>query len=267
MSASLTSVSDDEGTVVVHKDGRVLRATLSNPGRRNAITWSMYDQLARLQELVEADGDVRLVVLQGEGQAFAAGTDVSQFVDFRSGADGVAYERRVSTVIDALLDIRVPVVGVVDGPAVGAGLAIASVCDVVVATDEAVFGVPIARTLGNCIPPRVVARLQRQLGPARAMAMLFTARFVNAHDAAAAGFVHTVVPRNDLDATVEKLVTTLVAGAPLTLAALKEIDRRLEREATAVDAEDLLERCYGSTDFAEGVAAFLDHRRPQWKGY
>lgn len=266
MSAPATEVKEGEGEVLVRTDGGVVYVTLSNPGRLNAITWSMYGELSQLRDLVDADGDVRLVVIQGEGQAFAAGTDISQFAEFDSGADGVAYERQVGAVIDALLDIRVPVVAVVDGPAVGAGLAIASVCDVVVATDEAVFGVPIARTLGNCIPSRVVARLQRQLGPARAMAMLFTARLVNAQDAATAGFVHTVVPREDLDVTVKKLVGTLCAGAPLTLAALKEIDRRLERAATAVDAEDLLERCYGSDDFAEGVAAFLEHRRPQWKG-
>lgn len=261
------SLTQEDGRVLLRKEGAVFCVTLSNPGRRNAITWSMYEQLLKLDECIEKDGDIRLVILRGAGDAFAAGTDVGQFRDFRSGEDGVAYEHRVGAVIDALLTIRVPVVGVVDGPAVGAGLAIASVCDVVIATNDAVFGAPIARTLGNCLPPRIVARLQRQLGPARAMAMLYTARLISAQDAQAAGFVHTITGRGELDAAVEKLVERLLANAPLTLASLKEIDRRLDRAAATVDADDLLELCYGSSDFSEGVNAFLEHRPPQWKGF
>ena len=256
------------GRVVLRREGPVLHAVLSNPARRNAITWAMYDQLLELCDEVDADPGLRLVVVRGEGEAFAAGTDVHQFAAFgegeRGGADGVAYEHRVAAVLDRLLALRVPVLGVVDGPAVGAGLAVAAVCDVLVATTEARFGVPIARTLGNCIPAAVVARLQQRLGAGRTTAMLLTARLLGADEAAAAGFVHRVVPRAELDAAAADLVRRISAGAPLTLASLKEIDRRL---APAVaPADDLLARCYGSADFREGVAAFLDHRTPQWEG-
>jgi enoyl-CoA hydratase/carnithine racemase len=254
----------EEGTIEVHRSEGTLRVVLTNPRRRNALTWHMYDRLLDVCDEVEADETLRVVVLRGAGDAFAAGTDIRQFVDFRGGADGVAYERRIARVLSRLLGLRVPLVGVVTGPAVGAGLALAAVCDVLVATPEATFGVPIARTLGNCIPAAVVARLQRRLGAAPTMAMLLTARSIPASDAATAGFVSAVVPGPDLDDEVRDLVRRITAAAPLTLAALKEIDRRLA--APDVADEDLLQRCYGSADFREGVSAFLEHRRPHWEG-
>jgi enoyl-CoA hydratase/carnithine racemase len=256
---------EEQGRVVVRRDGAALHVELSNPRRRNALTWGMYDELLAVCQDVEADPGVRVVVLRGAGEAFAAGTDINQFVGFSSGADGIAYERRVATVLSRLVDLRVPLVGVVTGPAVGAGLALAAVCDVLVATPAARFGVPVARTLGNCIPAAVVARLQRRLGAARTMAMLLTCRLLDAEEALAAGFVHTVLGVGDLDDGVAALVARVTAAAPLSLAAFKEIDRRLA-DRTAVADEDLLERCYGSRDFHEGVTAFLEHRRPQWEG-
>lgn len=262
---STTDALPSEGEIRIRLDGAVVRVVISNPRRRNAITWAMYEQLSRLPDVVAAHDDVRLVIIQGDGEAFAAGTDIGQFVKF-DGAAGVDYERRVAGILRSLLDIRVPVLGVVDGPAVGAGLALVSVCDVVIATDQAVFGVPIARTLGNCIPAGVIARLQRQMGAARAMAMLFTATLVTAQEARDCGFVHELSSRDELDAATEQTAGRLVRGAPLTLASLKEINRRIERAAPAAQSEDLLELCYASEDFSEGVAAFLEHRRPQWKG-
>lgn len=253
------------GRVIVTRDGPVLRVVLSNPGRRNALTWAMYERLDALPG--EVTDDVRLVVVRGDGgEAFAAGTDIGQFVEFTSASDGVAYERRVAATLGGLRAIPVPVLGVVEGPAVGAGLAIAAVCDVLVATPGARFGAPIARTLGNCLPADVVRRLQLRLGAARTTAMLLTSRLLDADDAAAAGFVSAVVPREDLDAHVADVERRILAGAPLTLAALKETELRLEAAMGAVDTEDLLARCYGSADFREGVAAFLAHRPPRWQG-
>lgn len=257
-------VAPDQGEVEVHRSDGALHVVLSHPRRRNALTWHMYDRLLAVCDEVDADEAVRVVVLRGAGEAFAAGTDIRQFVEFRGEADGVAYERRVGLVLHRLLGLRVPLVGVITGPAVGAGLALAAVCDIVVATPEASFGVPIARTLGNCIPAAVVARLQRRLGVARTMAMLLTARSLPASEAAAAGFVWAVVAASELEGAVGDLIRRICAGAPLTLAALKEIDRRLA--GADVPDEDLLVRCYGSADFREGVSAFLEHRKPQWEG-
>ncbi|MDX6240476.1 MAG: hypothetical protein QOG10_5296 [Kribbellaceae bacterium] len=255
------------GELVVDPDGEILRLWLSNPGRRNAITWPMYDELERIRERVDSDSGIRVVVLRGAGgDAFAAGTDIRQFTEFTTAEQGVEYEQRVGRVLDSLLAIRVPVVAVVEGPAVGAGLALAACCDLIVATPDAVFGAPVARTLGNCLPPAVVARLNQRLGAGRTMAMLLTSRLLPATEAATAGLVHEVLDRESLDEKVEQLLTTIRRNAPLTLAAFKEIDRRIQRDGPGVDADDVLASCYGSADFQEGVAAFLDHRTPHWQG-
>ncbi len=253
------------GRVLMETADGVATVTLSNPGRRNAFTWAMYDALESACQSVAADPAVRILVIRGAGgEAFAAGTDIAQFTEFRTGQDGVDYERRVGRVLERLLAVPVPVLSVVQGPAVGAGLAVAACSDIVVATPDAVFGVPIARTLGNCLPPAVVARLQQRLGASRTMSMLLTASLLSAEDAAVSGFVSAVIPAADLETEVAALTRRVTRGAPLTLAALKELDRRLAPDVT--DADDLLERCYGSEDFREGVNAFLGHRRPSWKG-
>lgn len=257
------------GEIVVRRDtaGQVLRLGLSNPSRRNAITWPMYDRLEQVCAEAEVDPRLRVVVVRGEGgAAFAAGTDIRQFMEFATADDGVAYERRVERAFDRLGAIRVPVLAVVEGPAVGAGLAIAACCDLVVATPDAVFGAPIAQTLGNCLSPQVVARLQARLGAGHTMAMLLTSKLLSAQEAAAAGFVSQVIPRERLEEQVEALIRTICRGAPLTLAGLKEIDRRLHAAAGQVAADDVLRQCYGSRDFREGVQAFLGHRPPRWEG-
>jgi formyl-CoA transferase len=258
----------ERGSVRSRRDGPVLHVELANPARRNALTWEMYDELQKLCIAARTDPDLRVVVLRGAGEAFAAGTDIAQFTEFAGAADGLGYERRVGAVIENLLAVPVPVLGVVDGPAVGGGLALAACCDVLVATDRAVFGAPIARTLGNVLAPAAVARLQRRLGVSRTMSMLLTAGIIDAAEAAAAGFVHAVVPPDQLDEAAAELTKRLASGAPRTLAGLKEIDRRLAAADGSgdVDADDVLADCYGSADFREGVAAFVARRAPRWSG-
>ncbi|ONK11863.1 enoyl-CoA hydratase [Streptomyces sp. MP131-18] len=258
------------GEVLAVRDGACVRITLSNPERRNALTFPMYDQLAQACDVADEPG-VRAVVLRGAGgRAFAAGTDIRHFTAFgahgNAGRDGLDYERRVGRVLDRLLRLRAPLLGVVEGPAVGGGLALAAACDVLLATPDAVFGAPIARTLGNCLPAPVIARLKDRLGAGRTMAMLLTAETLAAEEARTAGFVHRVVPRGELDEHAAALVERLVTSAPLTLAAVKETDRRLLAATAPADTDDLLRRTYGSADFAEGVRAFLDHRTPRWEG-
>lgn len=259
-------MSGSAGEVRLVQDGAVWRVELANPARRNALTWTMYEQLQRIcLDAAEAPG-LRAVVIRGADGAFAAGTDINQFTDFASAEDGLVYERHMAEVLDALLSVPVPVIGVVEGPAVGGGLAIAACCDVLVAAEDACFGIPIARTLGNLIAPAVMRRLRERLGPARTTAMLMTSRLLPAAAAAAAGFVHTVTTVEEVDEAAGKLLARILDGAPLTLAAVKELDRRLSSGESGDPAEDLVARCYGSADFREGMTAFLEHRQPIWQG-
>lgn len=148
----------------------------------------------------------------------------------------------------------------------GAGLAVAAVCDIVLATPGAVFGAPIARTLGNCLPAPVIAKLQGRLGVNRTMKMLLTATMLTAEEAYAAGFVSQVLAPGDITDGLSKMFKRITTSAPLTLASVKEISRRLEKSGAIPDSDDLLGLCYGSEDFREGVTAFLEHRHPVWKG-
>ena len=254
------------GRTRVVREGALVRLVVDNPAARNALTEEMYEQLRTACADLAADPAVRLVVLQGEGDAFAAGTDVADLTAVRTGRDGVAYEGRIAAVLDAVRALPVPVVALVDGPAVGGGLALLACCDLVYATPAARFGAPVARTLGNCVSPGTTARLRAALGRALTTELLLTGRLAGAQEALAAGFLRAVVPAGEFDALVADLLARVSACAPLSVAAAKEFGRRLDDRAAAVEHDDVHARVYGSADFREGVAAFLDHRRPAWQG-
>ncbi len=246
------------------EDG-IARVTFDRPAARNAMTWEMYDALYAACEDVDARPDIRVLVLRGAGgRAFVAGTEIAQFSAFRSGTDGIAYERRIERIIGRLEAVRVPTVAVVEGYAVGGGLSLAAACDLRIATPSAQFGVPVARTLGNCLSMGTHARLVALLGEARTVEMVLTASFLSASEALEARFVTAVVEPDELEAAVARLCETLSGHAPLTMWATKQAVRRLR--ARAGDGEDLIATVYGSQDFRDGVAAFLAKRRPEWHG-
>ena len=158
--------------------GPVAFLTFDRPQARNALTWAMYDALVAACDRVDADDTVRVFVVRAEGEAFAAGTDIRQFTSFASGDEGLAYERKLDAVIDRLERVAVPTIAQVHGVAAGAGCAIALTCDFRVCTPAAQFGVPIARTLGNCLSAANVARITDLIGPARTKDLLFTGRLI-----------------------------------------------------------------------------------------
>jgi enoyl-CoA hydratase len=248
------------------RDGAVATVTFNRPHARNAMTWAMYEGLHEACERVDADEDVRVLVLRGAGgKAFVAGTDITQFQKFTGAQDGLAYEERMDRVLDRLERGRVPTVAAIAGHAVGGGLAIAAACDLRVCTAGSTFGVPIARTLGNCLSMATYARLVALIGQARTVHLIYTASLLTAEEALDAGLVCEVLAPADLDERVRELTEQLRRRAPLTLHASKEAIRRL-RTANLPGADDLIATCYGSADFAEGVRAFVAKRRPRWTG-
>ena len=264
--AAAARAPDRRGRVHCVRDGALATVVLDNPGARNALTTGMYDQLRDFCLELAADRSVRMVVVRGAGGVFAAGTDVADLVAIRNGADGVAYEGQITRVLDAVRALPVPVVALVEGPAVGGGLAIVACCDLVYATPDARFGAPVARTLGNCVSPATTARMRAGLGRALATELLLTGRLATAEEALSAGLVRAIVQPRDLEAVATDLLVRVSHCAPLSVAAAKELGRRLDDQAAEVEHDDVYAQVYGSADFEEGVRAFLEHRPPEWRG-
>ena len=259
-------MSDD---LLVERSGPVLTVTADRPDRHNAMTLEMYDALHDACETADADPDVTVLVLRGAGdKAFVSGTEISTFAAVGDGAAGIAYERRIARVVDRLEDVTVPTVAAVRGYCMGGGLALAAVCDLRVATRSARFGVPIARTLGNCLSVNSVSVLVGQLGPARTLDLLLRARSLTGEEAAAAGFVAELCDDDALDAALAGVVETLLSHAPLTLAASKAAVTRLRRAGLPSDpiGEDLVASAFGSDDLRQAVAGFGSGRAAVWRG-
>ncbi len=268
MTGAKPPVNGDEvsGTdeLPVNSDGGVLTVLFNRPAQRNAMTWAMYEGLVAACERADAEPGIRTLVLRGAGgAAFVAGTDIAQFAQFSGGADGVEYERQTTEILTRLAEVTVPTVAVIDGFCVGAGLAIASACDLRISHPQARFGVPIARTVGNCLSAATIALISGQLGAARTMDLLLTARLATADELAPTGFLTEIT--EDVDAALARLTDRLAGHAPLTMWATKTALRRL-RAAARVEDADFIERVYGSADFRAGVAEFGEKRVPDWSG-
>ena len=242
--------------------------TLNRPKSRNALTFAMYDRLAEICEHVPEDGSVKVIVVTGAGEkAFAAGTDISLFRDFNTAEDGLNYEQKMEEILATVEACSVPTVAAISGACTGGGAVIAAVCDIRVATEDMLFGMPIARTLGNCLSAANLLRLSGLLGAGRTRELIFTARLIKADEAKAIGIVSEIFPTSgEMLDRAHELATTIAGYAPLTLRVTKEMFRRLNASQSDEDDSDLIALCYASDDFREGLDAFLSKRRPEWKG-
>ena len=241
--------------------------TFNRPQAHNAMTWAMYDGLVEACERTDADAKVRVLILRGAGgKAFVAGTDISQFQTFRTAEDALEYERRLDRVIGRLEAVTKPTIAAIEGYAAGGGAAIALACDLRYCTPESKLGVPIARTLGNCLSLANYGRLVDLLGPARTKELIFRARLVEADEAYQIGLVNGVVPAGRLHEHVREVASEMANHAPITLRVTKEAIRRLQTPQRALEGDDLIVQAYLSEDFREGVRAFLQKRTPVFSG-
>lgn len=255
-----------DGTVHLSIDAGVASVVFDRPSARNAMTWAMYQQLGEICDRLRSEPGVRVVCMRGAGhEAFVAGTDIEQFRDFSDGQAGVAYEARIDEGIAAIEALPMPTVAVIEGWAVGGGLAIATACDIRIATPSARFGVPIARTLGNCLSMANLARLVAAFGRPRVQRMLIGAEILTATEALACGYLAQLVEADEMDAAAAQLCRQLSSLAPVTQAVTKQALSRLLLQSLP-DGQDLIEQAYASQDFREGVSAFCEKRSPSWQG-
>ena len=250
-------------------DGPVATLTFNRPEARNAMTWDMYQALVDACDRVDDDPAVRVLILKGAGgKAFVAGTDISQFTIFREPEDGINYEQRIDQVLDRLERVTKATIAQVQGVAAGGGCGIALTCDLRVATPDSSFGIPVARTLGNCLSGATYSRLVDLLGPSLVKDMLLTGRFIPGTEALALGMITRLEPADQIDAAVREYALRIAANAPLTVRATKEMMRRImaARRLPAGEDRDVVTMCYTSRDFREGVEAFVAKRPPKWTG-
>lgn len=267
--ATETNGAIDTGTadVLFERRGAVGWVTFSRPEQRNAMTFAMYEAIVRICDAAEEDPSLAVLVFRGAGEkAFVAGTDIAQFRAFTDPQHAIDYEARMDRVIGRLETVARPTIAMVRGYAVGGGASIAMACDLRICTPDARFGVPIARTLGNCLSMNNYSRLVDLIGPARTKELIFTAKMVEAEDARAIGLANEVVPGEEIEARTSAIAETIAANAPLTIRVTKEAVHRVAQARRPPRAEDLVLRAYMSEDFREGVDAFLAKRKPVWQG-
>lgn len=261
-------VTAREGDLLFSLDDGIGRITFNRPQARNAFTFEMYERLAEICERANRDHAIKVLLLRGAGdKAFAAGTDINQFRAFKTPQDAIDYENRIDRVLGILETCRVPTIAAINGACTGGGAGIAACCDLRIGTRSTRIGFPIARTLGNCLSMSNVGRITALIGPARVKDLIFTARLVEAGEAASVGLLNEVVDDlAALDSRADEIARLVAGNAPLTLSATKQAVARLQKRLAPGEGEDLILVCYTSQDFREGLDAFLAKRAPQWRG-
>lgn len=280
----------EEGEIFYRTEGTIAWITLSRPSALNSLTWEMYQHLENVLKKVETDASVRVLVLRGDGEkAFAAGTDIRQFQGFTAEA-GVEYEHRIDHIIGLLERLSIPTIAAVHGYAVGGGLMLATACDLCYSTEDATFGAPMAKTLGNCLSYANYQRLASAIGVRRVKELLYTARLITAKEAMELNLVTEVLPREHFFEQVQAVAERIASHAPLTIWATKQAYLSLnlspppvvsnEAEPSEVGLEEfggltagadsrfeaVIKKVYGSRDFAEGVRAHIEKRPANWEG-
>jgi enoyl-CoA hydratase len=252
---------------VERDEAGIATVVIDNPAARNAMTFAMWDALREQARALDADPQVRAVIITGAGDvAFVSGTAITEFRGFTAD-DGIVYERRMDAVMQALEAIRVPTIAAIAGACTGGGVAIASTCDLRFGAAGSRIGLPIARTLGNCLSIGNLARVAELIGSDAAKALLLTGRLLAAEEALQARFLTAVAASADaVRAHAYGAAREMLALAPGTLRATKEGFRRLRAARVIPPGDDLIRACYGSADFREGVEAFLSKRAPRWTG-
>ena len=246
--------------------GKIAYVTFDHVAARNAMTVAMYGSLKSICQDIAKNSDIRAVVFRGAGgKSFVSGSDIAQFTSFKDGEDGVRYEEAIHEYLNPLATLPMPTIAVIDGMAVGGGLAIATCCDFRISTPDAKFGVPIARTLGNCLYPGNIAWLAAHMGMNIVRRMLLLAEMIPASELKIQGYLLATYDAEQLGKEADALAERLASLAPITQKASKLTMARIIANQLP-ECQDLIRETYGSDDFKNGVASFLKGESPVWTG-
>jgi len=263
-----TPVTTDK--LIARKDGAIGWVIFNNPQKRNAMSLEMSEATAVAMERYAKDPEVRVVILRGEGdKAFVSGADISQFKERRSNMEQVRAAEQISERTNkAIRECPKPVIAMIRGYCMGGGLGLAVACDIRIAADDSRFGVPAAK-LGVGYRFSGIRRLAETVGPQFTAEIFYTGRQFSAQEALQMGLVNRLLPAAELEKFVMDYAATLAGNAPLTLAAVKRCLIELRKDPADRDldlCQKMVENCFASEDYIEGRTAFMEKRKPAFKG-
>jgi len=256
--------------MIARKDGAIGWMIFNNPERLNAVSLDMWEAVPQLISAFDVDDDIRVIVLTGAGdRAFVAGADISQFGESRSTAEGIiAYEDATERAFNAIAAAQKPTIAMIDGYCIGGGLGIALSCDMRIAAEGSTFGIPAAK-LGLAYGAAGTGRLVDVVGPSFAKEIFFTARRFTHEEALAMGLINRVTSRDALEDFVCNYCSLIADNAPLTVNTAKQVVDEFTKAPDNFGTEKcdaLIARCFASEDYKEGRAAFMEKRKPIFKG-
>ncbi len=256
--------------VIVRREGATGLLVISNPSKRNALTYDMWKRVPEAVAQLERDGAVRIIVVRGDGDiSFAAGADISEFDRTRDSTGATAsYNEAVDDANASLLICSKPTLASIRGSCIGGGLEIAAHCDVRFCTDDAIFSMPAARLgMGYSYPS--ATRIADIVGRAYCAEMVFGGLRYTAQEAYHMRLVNRVVPVAELDRAVAEYCTAVAGNAPLTVAAMKRALVESFKDPALRDVRtvrSMIDNCFSSDDYREGRRAYSDKRKPVFRG-
>ena len=256
--------------LLASKDGRVGIVTFNNPAKHNAMSLEMWEATVHHLEAYAKDPDVRVVVLTGAGgKAFVSGADISKFESERATLDATRhYNVTVEKAYAGVQDFPKPTIAMIRGYCIGGGVGLAVCCDLRICSDNSRFAVPAAK-LGLGYSYAGLRRLVDVVGPAFTREIFFTARQFDAEEARVMGLVNRIVKPDELETYVKNYAETIANNAPLTVKAAKFIANQTVRDESKRDlarAQQMVDACFASKDYVEGRTAFMEKRKPQFRG-